>query len=160
MRNSPSPYRGQALAREGEAGDVVGYSQGGTRMHISYSFAGQTLTLCAVAGFPISDLRTVLIEALADPLRPILCGTLFDVRKSGSFSTRTMREIEATASSFTEFAAQLGRVALLATTDVSYGLLRMIRGRSETEAFEVEVFRDEPSAARWLASGVGTCVGA
>lgn len=119
-------------------------------MHISYAFAGKILTLCAAAGFPINDLRTVLLEALADPLRPILRGTLFDVSKSTSFTTRSVRDLNATASAFTEFAAQLGRVALVATTDVSYGLLRMIRGRSETDAFEVEVFRDAATAAEWL----------
>lgn len=121
---------------------------------MSYAFDGPFLILCSVAGFPDSDLQTVLKTALADPERPTLRGTLYDVRASATFATRTIRELEAAASCLSSVAATLGRIALLASTDISYGLLRIIRGRTGTDAVEIEVFRDEGRAVRWLEEGL------
>ena len=122
-------------------------------MKLSYSFAGPILKLCAAAGLPASDLGKVLATALADPQCPILSGTLFDVRASTAFAQRTVSDIVGLAYSIGCVGAELGRIALLASTDVAYGLMQMVRGNADMATSAIAVFRDEGLALTWLSAG-------
>lgn len=127
-------------------------------MHISYSFEGQVLVLCADPGRNATTLEAVIRTALADPRLPVLRGTVYDVRDSNAFSRRTIQEVEDAAYTLKGFAGHLGRIALIASTDVAYGLMRVIRGRAATNSIDIEVFRTQPEAVAWLGQGpVETC---
>jgi hypothetical protein len=47
-----------------------------------------------------------------------------------------------------------GRVAMVASSDVAYGMFRMWQMRREGLGFEVQVFRDFDAARAWLLEGV------
>jgi hypothetical protein len=90
-------------------------------------------------------------KALEDPRFPDSAAFLLDVTRSESLSTRPTDDLR----SITEFmgrrAGKIGkRCAILATTDLHYGLMRMAGVFAEEYGVEVKVFRRLEEALDWL----------
>jgi hypothetical protein len=60
--------------------------------------------------------------------------------------------LEALASTFVH-RLRGGRVAMVASSDVTYGMFRMWQMRREGLDYEVQVFRDYTAARAWVATG-------
>lgn len=121
-------------------------------MPVDYAIQNGILRLTLSGASAPGDLAAAVSAALDDQGRPMLRGMLLDARGSTSAARRTTAEIRAIAGDLAHHAEDFGgRLALLATSDVVYGLMRMgeVWFQAGGDAFS-RVFRDEGEAMAWL----------
>ena len=77
---------------------------------------------------------------------------LVDGRATTEMAVTSEGQARLAAFAATTFASSLrdGRVAMLASTDICYGMFRMWEMRREDLNYTVSVFRDEAAAREWL----------
>jgi hypothetical protein len=122
-------------------------------MGLSYSFDGEVLRIVGEGDFAVQDLREILDAALADPRTEPGTPTLMDVRRSEA--TRTTEELVSVVDSFgskRDPSVPL-RCAVVTTSDLRFGLSRMVSVYLERYGVDLQVFRDIESAEAWLRSG-------
>ena len=123
------------------------------RMPVSYVFDGRLLALRMIGAYVPADIRAALAMALRDPRAPDIQGMLFDVSESESIARRTPQEVRAMAAFLAHNAPAFGgRLALVATTDVGYGLMRIGGADVDSAGVSVRTFRSVDEAIVWLAS--------
>lgn len=124
-------------------------------MPVAYDFTNGVLRLTMEGASSPADVAAAMDAAIADDARPELHGLLLDARASTTASKRSSAEIRLIAEDVARQADHFGgRLALLAKTDVVYGLMRM--GEVWVQAggrVSSRVFRDESEALAWLAPG-------
>ena len=114
-------------------------------------FVGELLLLTAVGNSQHGDVAAAVAAAIAAPDRPVLRGVLFDGRLSTSLATRTSVQIRAVADDLTRLASHFGaRIALVATNDLAYGLLRIGDAHMQGAGLDSCVFRTPTDALAWL----------
>ena len=119
-------------------------------MPVTFAFRGEVLVLQAVGRYAPDEMARAFREALADPARPVLRALLYDVRESQEVGTRSTPDVREAVAFFSALADKVGRrAALLATSDVGYGVMRMVAGWAEGSGIDVEVFRDPDEAFAW-----------
>jgi len=119
-------------------------------MPVTYAFRGQVLEIRAVGSYPADEVGRAFRMALEDPARPVIRALLYDVRESAVVAGRSTPEVREAVAFFHSLSQQVGqRVALLATTDVAYGVMRMVAGWAEGQDIDVAVFRDPDEAFGW-----------
>jgi len=119
-------------------------------MPVLYAFRGEVLELRAIGSYAPTEVATAFHLALADPARPRLRALLYDVRESLEVRTRSTPDVRAAVAFFSTLAKEVGqRAALLVSTDVAYGVMRMVAGWAEGSGIDVEVFRDPDEAYAW-----------
>jgi hypothetical protein len=119
-------------------------------MPVTYAFRAQVLEVRAIGDYAVSEVEAAFRLALAEPARPTLCALLYDVRESTGVGSRTTADVREAVEFFDELGHQVGRrIALLAATDVGYGVMRMVAGWAEGCGFDVGVFRDPDEAFAW-----------
>lgn len=119
-------------------------------MPVTYSFAGEVLEISAVGAYPTGEVARVFRDAIADPNRPPLRALLYDVRESTVIGSRSTPDVQAAITFFQSLAPYIGRrVALLATSDAAYGVMRMVAGWAAAAAVDAQVFRDRDDALEW-----------
>ena len=74
-----------------------------------------------------------------------------DLSGAAGLSRKTPADLRATAAFFGARRDRLGRVAILAPTDVGYGLMRMGAAFGGADGLDVQVFRTRKEALDWLA---------
>jgi hypothetical protein len=120
---------------------------------ISYRFEGEFLftTIAGETGY--EDVKTYLDELMEDPrFRPGMPG-LIDCRGVKSlFSIMDLRRTAADARRRPELQVP-GRAAVLASSNLVYGLLRMYEVFNEGNPAEIRVFRKPEEAMAWLKGG-------
>lgn len=93
-------------------------------------------------------------EALEDPACPSPVGLLIDTTRSESMATRPPHELARVAQYLEPFSDRIGgRCAVVAPTDVLYGLSRLAGTYAELSGIETRVFRDAAEAIAWLTEG-------
>ena len=98
-----------------------------------------------------ADIRQKLEEALADPCCGQLHGMLFDLTESTSLHERTPADIQEMARFLAGHSDRFGeRLAMVAPTDLAYGLMRMGGVTAEALGAEPKVFRTADEALQWL----------
>ncbi len=122
-------------------------------MPVKYRFDSNIVVIEMVGEYSLDDLRRAFLDSLADPARPTDSFLLINMTDSLSIKTRSVDDIRDMAT----FVASLGerfdnRVALVATDDFRYGLLRMGSFGSEQRGIDSRVFRDLAQARNWLLS--------
>jgi hypothetical protein len=121
-------------------------------MPVTYSFSGDVLEISAVGTYPADEVTRAFRDAIADPNRPPLRALLYDVRESSVITSRSTPDVQAAISFFQSLAPHIGgRVALLASSDAAYGIMRMVAGWAAAAALEAKVFRDRAAALEWAA---------
>lgn len=127
-------------------------------MPVSYRFVHKTPTgdsgiviIDLVGTYSMDDLRHTILNALADSSRPSDSPLLIDLSKSESIAGRSTEEVKSMA----QFIGTLGRqfnhrVAMVAPTDLSYGLMRMGSVGAEERGVMADVFRNFSEARGWL----------
>jgi hypothetical protein len=119
-------------------------------MPVSYAFRGDVLELRASGTYAPGEVAQAFERALADPDRPVLRALLYDVRESSVVGGRSTPEVRQAVAFFESLGQQVGqRVALLATTDVAYGVMRMVAAWAEARDIDASVFRDADEAFAW-----------
>ena len=108
-------------------------------MGLSYSYEDDMLRIVGEGDYTAQDLMDLLAAALSDPRSRPGISTLMDVRRSEA--ARTTDELV----SIVDF--------LGSTTDLRFGLSRMVSVYLEKYGVDLRVFRDIESAELWLRSG-------
>lgn len=122
-------------------------------MPVSYEFDHHIVALRLTGRYEPADVRTALHAALDDPRCTSAIGLLFDARGSRSLAERTAAEVRAMAQLLATHADRFHRrLALLADSDVSFGLMRLGAVAVEQQGVETSVFRRLSDAERWLAA--------
>lgn len=119
-------------------------------MPVQYAFRGQVLEIRAIGTYAPDEVTHAIRDALADPARPALRALLYDVRESNVIGMRTTPDVRQAIAFIETLADQVGRrAALLAGTDVGYGVMRMAAAWAEGCHIDVAVFRDPDEAFAW-----------
>jgi hypothetical protein len=120
-------------------------------MPVSYEFDGSMLALRMVGSYEPADVRKAIADALREAGGRELTGLLFDVTASDALARRSANEVRAMAAFLAHVAPSFGnRIALVATNDVGYGLMRLGAVDLESAGVAPYVFRDVAAALAWL----------
>jgi hypothetical protein len=120
-------------------------------MPVHYRFDSNIVVLEMVGAYSMDELRTVILNALADSSRPPNSFLLIDLTGSRSIYDRSAEEVTTMAGFVATLARQFNnRLALVAAEDLPYGLMRMSSVGSEERGIKAEVFRTAAEARNWL----------
>jgi len=120
-------------------------------MPVTYALVGPLLKLDLEGRYKPRDIVEQFLAGLADPSCPSEVALLVDVTRSQSLETRAPREIRHIAQFLGRYRARIGgRCAVVAKTDVHFGLSKMGSAYSEAVGVRAAVFRDSRSALDWL----------
>jgi hypothetical protein len=100
---------------------------------------------------PPDDVIREFVTTIDDPSCPPTVKLLVDVTRSVSLATRSTEEIRRVAEALAPYTERVGgRCAVVAQSDVHFGLSRLGSVYSESVGVKVEVFRDVGEAMEWL----------
>ena len=120
-------------------------------MPVTYALVGPLLKLDLEGRYRPKDIVAQFLAGLADPSCPNRVALLLDVTRSESLETRAPHEIRRIAQFLGPYHARIGgRCAVVARTDVHFGLSKMGSVHSEAVGVRAAVFRDCKSALDWL----------
>ncbi len=122
-------------------------------MPVNYRFDSNIIVIEMVGEYSMDDLRTTIINSLADSGHPANSFLLIDLSESKSIYNRSSEDIRTMA----RFVASMGkwynnRIAFVAPNDALYGLIRMSSVGSEERGIHSDVFRTFAEARKWLLS--------
>ena len=119
-------------------------------MPVTYAFVGAVLEVRASGTYPAGEVERVFGAAIADPIRPAIRALLYDARESAVIASRSTHDVQEAVDFFRRLGPHIGRrLALLATTDAVYGVMRMIAGWAAAADIDAAVFRDRSEALAW-----------
>ena len=122
-------------------------------MAVQYSIRQDVVTMEFAGVYEPQDVTRSFLEALADPAFPTPAALLIDVTRSKSLATRPAADIRMVAEFLGPFADRIGgRVAVVASSDVHFGLSQMGAVYSERVGVAAKVFRTTDDALAWLKS--------
>ena len=120
-------------------------------MTVRYELTADLLRLIAEGDYEVDEVTGTFERALTDPKCPDPVSVLLDVRRSTSLEKRTPEEIARIVAPLQPHADRIGRrCAVLAASDVHYGLGRMGSVFAEEIGVEARIFREEEPALVWL----------
>jgi hypothetical protein len=120
-------------------------------MPVSYSFDDRFIHLRMAGEYTTADLRRTLQDALADRQCGQRDGVLFDLSESKSLHQRTPTDIQEMARFLASQSEPFGgRLAMVAPSDLAYGLMRIGVVIAEASGAEPRVFRTTEEALEWL----------
>lgn len=123
-------------------------------MPVRSLLAGDLLTLELAGTYLPEDIIRTFAAALEDPACPPRVSLLVDVTRSESLATRPAADIRNVARALGPYAERIGgRCAVVASSEVHFGLSQMGAAHSAAVGVEARVFRDREAARAWLASG-------
>jgi hypothetical protein len=122
-------------------------------MPVTYVCQGNVLKLELVGQYAPDDVIATFMTALKDPQCPDPMALLVDVRRSETLASAAVADIRRVAEYLGPYAKRIGgRAAMVASSDVHFGLSRLGSVYSEGVGVDVQVFRDLESAITWLTS--------
>lgn len=120
-------------------------------MAVQYSIREGLLTMELIGIYESRDVIRRFLDAMSDPECPSPVALLVDVSRSETLATRPAGEIRMVAEFLGPYADRIGgRVAVVASSDVHYGLSQMGAVHSERAGVAARVFRSTDGALRWL----------
>ncbi|MEQ9399985.1 MAG: hypothetical protein RJQ04_12560 [Longimicrobiales bacterium] len=90
--------------------------------------------------------------------RPV--SVFLDLSGAAGLGKKTPADLRGTAAFFGARRDRLGRVAILAPTDVGYGLMRMGAAFGGADGLDVQAFRTRAESLAWLEAAPGRRAGA
>ena len=120
-------------------------------MAVGYEFDGDVIVLSMTGTYTASELKTTILDALDDERLPAQAVMLFDLTESGSLQERTADEVRDMARFLVSHGKRFGnRLAIIAPSDLGFGLMRLGAVTAQSGGVETEVFRDTDAARQWL----------
>ncbi|MFL5562242.1 MAG: STAS/SEC14 domain-containing protein [Gemmatimonadaceae bacterium] len=120
-------------------------------MSVTYEVDGSTIALRLRGEYTTAAVRATALAAFADPDAAGATGLLFDVSHSRSIAGRSASEVRAMADFLASHAERFGRrLALVASSDAAFGLMRLGAVGLEQKGVDSRVFRDLAEAEAWL----------
>ena len=130
-------------------------------MSLSYDYDGPIVVIHMDGDYTTAQLREVVLRALDDsacPSKPVL---LLDGHSSAVLSTRTPADVQEMGRFCASIAPRFGgRAAVVATTDLAYGLVRIGAVFAEQGGVGTQVFRSLNAARAWLLTEANTSASA
>lgn len=123
-------------------------------MPVTYTLEEDLVWLHHDDDYTTDDVRQALVAALADVNLPQdRRKFLMDVTQSRSLAERSADDVKSMAAFFASHADALhGRLAILATEGLYYGLMRMAASYAECTNLATKVFSECDAAVVWLHS--------
>ena len=122
-------------------------------MPVTYRFDSNIVVVEMIGEYSMDDIRATINNSLADPLCPQTPFILANLSQSRSIYTRSSEDIKTMARSLASLGDRFNnRIALVASTDFLFGLMRMGAVFSEEKGMKVEIFRTLKEAREWLLS--------
>jgi len=119
-------------------------------MPVSYVLNGSLLRLDLEGQYEPRDIIEQFLAGLADPECPRKIALLLDTTRSESLETRSPSEIRGVAEFLEPYVKRIGRCAVVAQSDVHFGMGRMGTAYSENVGVVARVFREPEEALAWL----------
>jgi hypothetical protein len=120
-------------------------------MPVTYTLQGSLLSLTMVGEYAPQEVPEAFQAGLDDPACPRPVALLADVTQSKSLDHRAPHEIRRVAEFLGRFGERIGwRCAVVAASDVQFGLSQMGAVFSADVGVSVEVFRNHEEALQWL----------
>ncbi len=124
-------------------------------MPVSYMLEGALLRLDLEGEYEPKDIIRQFLAGLGDPGCPEKVALLVDATRSTSLEKRAPEEIGRVAEFLGAYVERIGgRCAVVASSDVHFGMSRMGSVFSAGVGVDAQVFRDPDAALAWL--GVGS----
>jgi hypothetical protein len=121
------------------------------RMPVHYRFDDCIVVIEMVGEYSIDELRSAILSSIADPKRPANCCLLINMSESRSIYSRTTAEIKSMARFVGTHGERFNnRIAMVASEDAPFGLMRMGSVGSEERGVQSDVFRSFAEAKKWL----------
>lgn len=122
-------------------------------MPVSYHFEGRIFHLATVGVSTVDELLATFNAALEDPNFPERAILLWDTSKSATLKERTPEEIRKIAKILGPKSARHSKcTAIVASSDLYYGLMRMASAYGDEFETNTQVFRTLPEAQEWIRS--------
>ena len=122
-------------------------------MPVTYRFDSTIIVVEMFGEYSMNDLRTAILNSLADSTSPFNSFLLLNFGESRSMGIRSSQEIEIMADFIASLANRFNnRFAFVSSYDLPYGLMRFVSVRSGSCGIESEVFRTYDEAREWLLS--------
>ena len=119
-------------------------------MPVASALADGILTLRMIGEYTPADIRSAFLAATAGQDGQI-AGLLFDVSESTVLATRDTEDIRSMGAFLGREGARFGRrLALVGSSDVAYGLMRLASVSVPETQVTTETFRDQATARAWL----------
>ena len=120
-------------------------------MPVSYALEGALLRLDLVDQYEPGDIIQQFLAGLADPDCPEKVALLLDTTRSASLEKRSPQEIRRVAVFLEPYIGRIGgRCAVVARSDVHFGMSRMGSAHSAEVGVNAQIFRDPEAALAWL----------
>lgn len=120
-------------------------------MPVSYRFDADIIVIEMIGEYSINDLRITVLKSFEDPECPKKPTLMIDLSKSQSISKRSSANINEMAAFIASFGKRFNnRLALVAPSDLVYGLMRMSSAPADSFGIRVEIFRTYEEAREWL----------
>lgn len=122
-------------------------------MSVHYTLEQGVLTIVAEDVYEPQEIVRAFLDGLADPACPPRIGLLLDVSHSKSLATRPAEDIRRVAEFLGGYSDRIrGRAAVVAPTNVLFGLSQIGAVSGLAVGIDTRVFRDPSTARAWLAS--------
>lgn len=119
-------------------------------MPVVATFADAFIVLVLTGEYSHDDMRVAFLAALPGP-QAVSGGLLIDLRHSTAIRGRSSEEVASMSRWWTHHAERFqGRLALLASGRVEFGMTRLAGLAAEDAGLTVRVFRDEADAFEWI----------
>ena len=120
-------------------------------MPVTWSLDEDLLELSLVGRYAPTDIIDAFLSALSDRRCPQQIHLLLDTTQSESLKERTPREVRHVAQYLGPYRKRIrGRCAVVAETDLQFGLSRMGSAYSDSVGVDARVFRSKDEALEWL----------
>ena len=120
-------------------------------MPVTYDFDGSILVMRMAGEYLLIEIRIALAAALDEAESRIITGLLLDTSESQSIATRSLGDITSIVG-FLAYHSQAyaRRAALVASTDVAFGVLQIADPDFEVAGVETRLFRSYDEGMQWL----------
>jgi hypothetical protein len=121
-------------------------------MPVHIAFETELVVVVVDGDFTADEFRRKGKAALDTPGLGTPVPVLVDFSGAAGMSRRSADDLRETVAIFAERAAEIRRVALVASRDLEYGFMRMGAAFAQTVGLDVSVFRSRGDARSWLAA--------
>jgi len=122
-------------------------------MPVNYRYDENIVIVEPVGEYSTEELRTVVLNALADANCPASCRLLINIGGSHIIYSRSNSEINIMSRFLASHSKHFNdRIALVASDDAQFGILRMGAIVADEKGIQSGIFRSFDDAKKWLLS--------